>query len=103
MTRPYIYSQEAATDLRQILNYTTRQWGAAQARAYARQIDDAVAALAAGQGPFKDWGEVLDGLRVKAVGSHYIFGIWRGDHPALILAILHERMDLMARIKARLR
>ena len=30
------------------------------------------AALAAGQGVFKDWGDLLPGLRVQA-GSHYVF------------------------------
>lgn len=95
-------SQPAENDLRDILRYTTRQWGAAQARAYARRIEDAAADLAAGRGVFKDWGEVLNDLRVKAFGSHYIFGIHRTERPALILAILHERMDLMARLQDRL-
>ena len=33
---------------------------------------------------------------------HYIFCLPRDDAPALIVAILHERMDLMARLADRL-
>lgn len=102
MTRACVYSQPAEADLRAIVRFTVRQWGVAQARADARQIDDAAAALAAGQGAVKNWDAVLPGLRVKAVGSHYIFGVDRPGHPTLILAVLHERMDLMARLKERL-
>jgi len=102
MTRPYTYSAQADADLRAILRYTQRKWGAAQAHTYARQIDDAATALAAGQGPFKDWGHVLPGLRVKSVGSHCLFGVHQPGRPLLVLAILHERMDLLARLQARL-
>lgn len=100
--RAYVYTHQAEAELREIVRYTTRQWGAAQARAYARQIDDAAAALAAGQGVFKDWNELLPGLRVMAAGSHYVFCVHRPGQAALILAILHQRMDLMARLKKRL-
>lgn len=102
MTRPYVYTQQAEADLREIVRYTARQWGAAQARVYAQQIDAAAVALATSQGAFKDWGQLLPGLRVKAAGSHFIFCVHRSAQPALILAILHQRMDLMARLKDRL-
>ncbi len=102
MTRPYIYSTLADTDLREILRYTRRKWGAEQVRTYARQIDDAAAALATGHATFKNWDALLPGLRIKQVGSHYIAAVHRPGRPALILAILHERMDLMARLKGRL-
>ena len=102
MTQPYVYSRQAEAELREIVRYTAKQWGATQARSYARQIDAAAAALATGQGVFKDWGELLPGLRVKAAGSHYVFCVHRPGQPALILAILHQRMNLMARLKERL-
>lgn len=102
MTRPFVYTGEAQAELREIVRYTAQQWGAAQAKAYARQIDEAAAELATGQGVFKDWGAVLPGLRVKAAGSHFVFCVLRPGQPALVLAILHERMDLMARLQHRL-
>jgi plasmid stabilization system protein ParE len=51
---------------------------------------------------YKDWSAVLPGLRVKAVGSHYVFCVLRSGQPALVLAILHQRMDLLARLQRRL-
>ena len=102
MTRGVVYGPEAQAEIQEIVHYTARQWGTAQARAYARQIDDAASDLAAGRGVFKDWGEVLPGLRVKAAGSHFVFCVLRPGRPALVLAILHQRMDLMARLKHRL-
>jgi len=98
----YVYARQAEAELREIVRYTTRQWGATQARTYARQIDMVAAALAAGQGVFKDWGDLLPGLRVQAAGSHYVFCVHRPGQTALILAILHQRMDLIVRIKERL-
>ncbi len=102
MTRPFVYAREAQAELREIVRYTARQWGAPQARAYARQIDEAATELATGRGVFKDWGAVLPGLHVKAAGSHYVFCVIRTGKPALVLAILHQRMDLMARLQRRL-
>jgi plasmid stabilization system protein ParE len=39
---------------------------------------------------------------MRLVGRHYLFCLPRQGQPALILAILHERMDLMTRLKGRL-
>jgi toxin ParE1/3/4 len=102
VTRAFVYGGEAQAELLDIVRYTARQWGADQARAYVRQIDKAAAELAAGQGIYKDWGAVLTGLRVKAVGSHFVFCVVRPGEPAVVLAILHQRMDLMTRLKERL-
>lgn len=102
MTRLFLYSRHAEADLREIIRHTSRKWGATRARVYARQIDAAATDLAKGQGPFKDWNMVHPGLRVKPAGSHYLFGVRYPDRPALILAILHKRMDLIARLRERL-
>lgn len=103
MTRKFVYALEAQAELREILRYTAKEWGAAQARAYALQIDEAAADLATGHGIYRDWGEALTGLRVKAAGSHFAFCVLRPGKPTLVLAILHQRMDLMARLKIRLK
>lgn len=102
MTRNFEYALVAQTDLEEIVRYTARQWGVAQAKLYAGQLDEAVSDLANGQGTFKSWDELLHGLRVKAVGSHFVFCVIRPGKPALVLAILHQRMDLMARLRKRL-
>ena len=100
--RPYVLTKGASADLREISRYTAETWGETQRRAYVKQLQEAASEVAEGRGVFKDWGAVLPGLRVKAAGSHYLFCLSRPGRPALILAILHERMDLITRLKRRL-
>ncbi len=47
-------------------------------------------------------GDLYPGLRMMRCEHHYIFCLPRPETPALIVAILHERMDLIARIAGRL-
>lgn len=103
MRRGHVLAPAAAADLRDIVRCTREQWGVVQARRYADQLDEGFAALAMGHPPFKDLSPLLPGLRSKLVGSHFVFGLVRPPQPALILAILHERMDLMQRLSQRLR
>lgn len=103
MTRPYILSKGAAADLRDISRYTVANWGVAQCRTYIAELEKTAAAVAIGKGAFKDMGSLLPGLRMASCGKHYIFCMRQADAPSIILAILHERMDLMARLENRLR
>lgn len=102
MTRAYVFAKAAAAGIRAIARYRKEQWGEEQARSYLASIDEAAAALAAGRSVFKDLGALRPGLRAVKVGSHFVFCLVRPRRPALVLAILHERMDLIARLKARL-
>lgn len=103
MTQPYRLTKGAANDLRGIVRYTVEQWGEAQCRAYVAQIEEAACALAQGRGVFKTLDDLHPGLRMKLAGHHHLFCLPQPGSPALILAILHERMDLMMRLKGRLR
>jgi len=103
MTPPYRLTKGAAADLRGIVRYTLEQWSKEQCRTYVAQIEETASALAKGEGPFKNLDDVHPGLRMKVAGHHYIFCLPQRDRPALILAILHERMDIMVRLKNRLR
>lgn len=76
--------------------------GAAQARRYAGQLQRCVEALARGEGGHRDLEDFHPGLRMVHCEHHYIFCLLRADAPALIVAILHERMDLIARVAGRL-
>ena len=51
---------------------------------------------------FKDMSSLLPGLRVASSGKHYIFCMPQPDRLAIILAVLRERMDILARLKPRL-
>lgn len=99
---PYVLTRGAAADLREIARYTAREWGLAQCRRYIAQIEEAASDLAQGAGAWREMADILPGLRMKAVGRHVIFCVPQPDAPAVILAVLHERMDLMTRLRHRL-
>lgn len=45
---------------------------------------------------------IFPALRVAHCEHHYVFCLLRANEAALIVAIFHERMDLMARLADRL-
>ncbi|WP_240002209.1 hypothetical protein [Photorhabdus sp. S14-60] len=47
--------------------------------------------------------EFFPALRMARCEHHYVFCLPRKDAPALIVAIFHERMDLLARLADRLK
>ena len=103
MTTRYVLTAAAEDDLRSIIRYTRKQWGSAQVRSYIAKLEQGIVRLASGQGPFKEMGELYPGLRLVHCEHHYIFCLPRGAEPALIVAILHERMDVVMRVESRLR
>jgi toxin ParE1/3/4 len=102
VNRPYVLTRSAQADLQEIVRYTQREWGIAQCRTYVERLEAAATELALGQGPFRQREDLLPGLRVRLAGYHYIFCLPQTGGPAVVLAILHERMDLITRLKERL-
>jgi len=98
----YILNEAAEADLRGIIRYTRNQWGDAQARRYLTKLKQGIARLAVGQEPFKDMSAIYPALRMAHCEHHCIFCLPRENAPALIVAIFHERMDLMVRLAERL-
>lgn len=102
MSAGYILTSEAEADVRSIIRYTRKQWGDAQVRAYMAKLESGIARLADGRGSFRDLSEIHPGLRSAHCEHHYAFCLPREDAPGLIVAILHERMDLIQRLADRL-
>jgi toxin ParE1/3/4 len=98
----YVLTEAAEADLRAIIRYTREQWGDAQLRRYIATLERGIADLAAGQSPFKDMSALFPALRMARCGHHSVFCLPREGLPALIVAIFHERMDLMKRLAERL-
>ena len=104
MSAAYVLTKSAAADLREIVRYTYKQWGRDQALAYTDRLQRGIEQLAAKSSSVgKDLSVVFSSLRVLHCEHHYIFCLPRNDAPALIVAILHERMDLIARVASRLK
>jgi toxin ParE1/3/4 len=102
MTRSYVVSRTAAADLRDITRYTVKQWGKNKCRAYIADLEQCTEAVATGSGFYKDMSALYPDLRMIACQHHYIFCLPRQNTPALVIAILHERMDIITRLKSRL-
>jgi toxin ParE1/3/4 len=66
------------------------------------KLKEGCACLAARQGSFKDMSALYPALRMAQCQHHYVFCLLRENTTALIVAILHERMDLIARLSNRL-
>ena len=102
MSAGYVLTTGAEADLREIIRYTRRQWGADQVRRYVGQLERGIADLAAGKRPSKALTAIHPDLRMARCEHHYLFCLIRENAPALIIAILHERMNLIARVADRL-
>ncbi|MCL2897400.1 type II toxin-antitoxin system RelE/ParE family toxin [Brenneria sp. WC1b.1] len=88
--------------MRGIIRYTRKQWGDAQVRSYIKKLEVGITALAAGDEAFKDMSELWPTLRMAHCEHHYVFCLPRENEPVLVVAIFHERMELMARLAERL-
>lgn len=103
MTSGYALTTAAEADVRGIVRYTRQRWGDAQVRRYMGTLEQGIARLVAGKGVFKDLGALYPTLRMAHCEHHYVFCLPRDDAPALVVAIFHERMDLLARLADRLK
>ena len=99
----YILTAAAEADMRGIIRYTRKQWGDVQVRRYITELERGIARLAARQGAFRDMSALYPALLMAHCEHHYVFCLPREHALALIVAILHERMDLMARLADRLK
>ncbi|MGV7197434.1 type II toxin-antitoxin system RelE/ParE family toxin [Xanthomonas axonopodis] len=98
----YVLTDAAEADLRGIIRYTSTRWGQAQVCRYIADLERGIARLAAGEGTFKDLSTLCPALRMSHCMHHYVFCLPREHAPSLIVAILHERMDLIMRLAGRL-
>ena len=103
MNASYTLLAAAEADLRDIVRYTRQQWGSAQTRSYVAKLQRGIEAVAGGQGQSRDMSALHPGLRMIKCEHHYIFWLPREGAPALVVAIFHEKMDLMTRLTDRLK
>jgi plasmid stabilization system protein ParE len=102
LTERYVLQRGAAEDLRSIVRYTKETWGVDQAKAYTEKLRLGLERAADDRGTYKTLGDIHRDLRVMRCEHHYIFYLWRAGALPRIIAILHERMDLISRVSDRL-
>ena len=98
--RTYELTLAAEEDLRGIWSYTYETWGIDQADRYFDQIEACCDAVGKDGARSRSFDELPGDVRIHRCEHHYI--VWlTGDRP-IIIAILHERMDFVQRLKDRL-
>jgi toxin ParE1/3/4 len=102
LNRQFILTEAAEADLRSVIQYTRNRWGEVQTRKYVKTLERGMTRLAAGEGHFRTLDDIHRGLRVARCEHHFVFCLPRKNAPALIVAILHEQMDLIVRLTERL-
>jgi toxin ParE1/3/4 len=88
---------KARADLRDIGRYTQRTWGRDQRNHYLSRLDEAFHLLAREPDRGRSCDNIRQGYRKYQVGRHVIF-YRRSGADIEIIRILHERMDLEARL-----
>jgi toxin ParE1/3/4 len=93
----------AREDLRAVARYTVSTWGIAQARRYQASLENCFQSI----GEKKIIGRIFiqrrPDLLLSRFEHHFIFFQMREKKGPLILAVFHEKMDLMSRIAMRLK
>ena len=96
----YDLTLAAETDLRDIWRYTYKTWGFDQAEKYFNQIEACCEAVGDGRVRSKVLEGLQDGVHFHRCEHHFI--AWMAGTRPVIIAILHERMDFVRRLKGRL-
>ena len=98
----YRLAPGAETDLLEIAIYTIETWGEAQAARYERSLATCFRAIGNGEARSAPLLDRRPELRHCRCQHHYVFWLDTSPEPPLILAVLHESMDLVSRIRSRL-
>ena len=103
MNHPVDFTQGAIQDLSDIARYTAETWGHEQALRYAQLLDGRFKDIAKGKISTKAAFSNYPNVRVCRCEHHYIFFMRPQESlKPVILAVLHERMNLLERLKERL-
>ena len=98
----YELTRGADADLHAIARYTIANWGVEGARRYETSLEDHFSAIGRQEARTRVILKHRPELRVSRVEHHYVFHLVREHQCPLILAVLHESMDLMNRLRNRL-
>lgn len=99
---PYVLTRAAQSDLQEIARYTLKQWGNAQSLRYAALLEQCFTEIAARSRISRSVLERYPTLRVSRCEHHYVFYLQPENQPPRIIAVLHEKMDMLQRLTNRL-
>jgi len=98
---PYKLTKDAEADLEEITRYTTLTWGSDQAERYFKKLQQCFHKIGNKQVTKKSVHKRLPHTFVIPCEHHYVFYLLPKQSKPVILAVFHERMNLMQRLKER--
>jgi len=98
----YELTDSAQEDLKDIARYTFTKWGEKQSLHYAELLEKRFCEIAARTAYSRPFSNRYPQVLVSRCEHHYIFYIHQERNPPRIIAILHERMAMLERLKNRL-
>ncbi|WP_031433637.1 type II toxin-antitoxin system RelE/ParE family toxin [Methylomarinum vadi] len=98
----YELTAAAEEDLRTIARYTLKEWGETQLWRYADLLEKRMEAIAEGAAHSRTFSKRFPEVWVTRCEHHYIFYLHPQGRVPQIIAVLHEKMDLVQRLKHRL-
>lgn len=93
----------AREDLRAVAQHTVSKWGIAQAKRYQAALEDCFQTIGEKRIAGRIFIRRRPDLLFTRCEHHFIFFQMREKKGPLILAVFHEKMDLMTRIGVRLK
>jgi toxin ParE1/3/4 len=98
----YVLSSHAELDLLEIAEYTVETWGPEQARKYATALFTHFTALARGEILARSVIPGRSEVKMSRCRHHLVFSLHEEGAPPAVIAVFHEKMDLMSRLRERL-
>jgi toxin ParE1/3/4 len=103
LTATFELTRPAGEDLDAIAIYTIETWSPLQAERYLDDLEACFDAIAARDAIVRVPLPTMPDLVECRCGHHFVYALHRPLRPLLIIAILHESMDLVVRLRERLR
>lgn len=98
----YELTADADSDLEEIIRYSIRKWGEKPAGQYADKLHQCFEKIARKEAVSRTFSETYANAFVTRCEHHYVFYLHPEGKRPRIFAVLHERMDMLVRLKARL-
>ena len=103
MVLPYDLVKDAESDLREVAHYTLRTWGVDALNKYRKGLKQTFLAICRGEIVNTAFSDRFSQLLVTKYKYHYIFYIVEGREKPIIIGVIHERRDIVNRLKERLK
>jgi plasmid stabilization system protein ParE len=103
MSFPFEITPAAEKDLADIFTYTENRWGYKQAHRYASLLQQCFYDIAANLAVSRVYNRKLPNIRMCRCERHRVFFVRpQPSEKAIIIAILHERMNFMSHLQKRI-